>query len=61
MWGVMKKLNSELRVYQTDRKPCVSMSLSALIARITTKLNVNLVEILIVEEEERGQAMENTR
>ncbi|KAG2306683.1 hypothetical protein Bca52824_026431 [Brassica carinata] len=61
MWGAVKKLNSGLRAYQTPRKQGAAMSRSAQIARITTKLNVDLVETSRVEEEERGQAMENAR
>ncbi|KAL0742821.1 hypothetical protein Bca4012_084334 [Brassica carinata] len=61
MWGAVKKLNSGLRAYQTPRKQGAALSRSAQIARITTKLNVDLVEKSRVEEEERGQAMENAR
>ncbi|KAJ0264769.1 START domain-containing protein [Hirschfeldia incana] len=61
MWGAVKKLNSGLRAYQTARKAGVALSRSAQIARITTKLNMDLVETSRVEEEERGQAMEKAR
>ncbi|CAH8382124.1 unnamed protein product [Eruca vesicaria subsp. sativa] len=61
MWGAVKKLNSGLRAYQTARKSGVPLSRSAQIARITTKLNMDLVETSRVEEEERGQAMDNAR
>ncbi|KAG2306688.1 hypothetical protein Bca52824_026436 [Brassica carinata] len=54
MWGAVKKLNSGLRAYQTPRKQGAAMSRSAQIARITTKLNVDLVETSRVEEEERA-------
>ncbi|KAF8080707.1 hypothetical protein N665_0926s0007, partial [Sinapis alba] len=61
MWGAVKKLNSGLRAYQSSRKSGVVLSRSAQMAGITTKLNMDLVETSRVEEEERGQAMENTR
>ncbi|KFK39597.1 hypothetical protein AALP_AA3G264700 [Arabis alpina] len=61
MWGAVKKLNSGLRAYQTARKAGAALSRSAQVARITTKLNMDLVATSRVEEEERGQAMENAR
>ncbi|KAL1192710.1 hypothetical protein V5N11_004826 [Cardamine amara subsp. amara] len=61
MWGAVKKLNSGLRAYQTARKPGSTLSRSAQSARITTKLNLDLVETSRGEEEERGRAVENAR
>ncbi|ESQ47545.1 hypothetical protein EUTSA_v10020751mg [Eutrema salsugineum] len=61
MWGAVKKLNSGLRAYQTARKQGATLSRSAQSARITTKLNVDLVETSRAEGEERGRAMENAR
>ncbi|KAF8086613.1 hypothetical protein N665_0619s0007 [Sinapis alba] len=61
MWGAVKKLNSGLRAYQTARKAGAALSRSAQIARITTKLNVDMAETSRVEEEERGRAIENVR
>ncbi|EOA30626.1 hypothetical protein CARUB_v10013761mg [Capsella rubella] len=61
MWGAVKKLNSGLRAYQTARKPGTSLSRSAQMASITTKLSMDLVETSGAEEEERGRAMENER
>ncbi|KAG7578349.1 START domain [Arabidopsis thaliana x Arabidopsis arenosa] len=61
MWGAVKKLNSGLRAYQSARKPGTSLSRSAQIASITTKLNMDLVETSVAEEEERGRAVENAR
>ncbi|RID62916.1 hypothetical protein BRARA_E01956 [Brassica rapa] len=61
MWGAVKKLNSGLRSYQTARKAGAALSRSAQIARITTKLNMDVAEISRVDEEERGRDMENAR
>ncbi|XP_010466606.1 PREDICTED: uncharacterized protein LOC104746781 [Camelina sativa] len=61
MWGAVKKLNSGLRAYQTARKPGTSLSRSAQMASVTTKLNIVLVETSGAEEEERGRAVENAR
>ncbi|KAJ4894347.1 Polyketide cyclase/dehydrase and lipid transport superfamily protein [Raphanus sativus] len=61
MWGAVKKLNSGLRAYQAARKSGAALSGSAQIARITVKLNVDLVETSRIEEGERGQAMDNVR
>ncbi|KAL0706686.1 hypothetical protein Bca4012_073112 [Brassica carinata] len=61
MWGAVKKLNSGLRSYQTARKAGAALSLSAQIARITTKLNMDVAETSRVDEEERGRDMEKAR
>ncbi|AEE76714.1 Polyketide cyclase/dehydrase and lipid transport superfamily protein [Arabidopsis thaliana] len=61
MWGAVKKLNSGLRAYQSARKPGTSLSRSAQMASITTKLNMDLVETSGAEDEERGRAVENAR
>lgn len=61
MWGAVKKLNSGLRAYQSARKPGTSLSRSAQMASITTKLNMDLVETSGAEEEERGRAVETAR
>uniref|UniRef100_A0A1J3IA26 StAR-related lipid transfer protein 7, mitochondrial n=1 Tax=Noccaea caerulescens TaxID=107243 RepID=A0A1J3IA26_NOCCA len=60
MWGAVKKLNSGLRAYQTARKQGAALSRSAQMARITTKLNMDLVETSsrVEEEEKRGRAVE---
>ncbi|CAA0383391.1 unnamed protein product [Arabidopsis thaliana] len=61
MWGAVKKLNSGLRAYQSARKPGTSLSRSAQMASITTKLNMYLVVTSGAEEEESGRAVENAR
>ncbi|KAG7632257.1 START domain [Arabidopsis suecica] len=61
MWGAVKKLNSGLRAYQSARKPGTSLSRSAQMASITTKLNMDLVVTSGAEEEERGRAVESVR
>lgn len=38
MWGAVKKLHSGMRAYQNARKSEASLSRSALMARITTKI-----------------------
>lgn len=60
MWGAVKKLNSGLRAYQAARKQGAALSRSAQMARITTKLNVDLVETSsrVEDEEKRGRAVE---
>ncbi|GAV69611.1 hypothetical protein CFOL_v3_13112 [Cephalotus follicularis] len=60
MWGAVKKLHSGMRAYQNTRKTEASLSRSALMARITTKMSFNggmdLVE-LVGSEDEKGQAI----
>ncbi|KAK9288983.1 hypothetical protein L1049_017454 [Liquidambar formosana] len=60
MWGTVKKLHSGMRAYQNARKSEVSLSRSALMARITTKISIDegidSVEP-VSDEEERGQVM----
>ncbi|KAL5542146.1 hypothetical protein UlMin_009856 [Ulmus minor] len=41
MWGAVKKLHSGFRAYQAARKSEASLSRSALMARITTKITTN--------------------
>ncbi|RWV95927.1 hypothetical protein BHE74_00011469 [Ensete ventricosum] len=41
MWGAVKKLQSGMRAYQVTRKTEMSLSRSALMAQVTTKLPTN--------------------
>lgn len=41
MWGAVKKLHSGVRAYQNARKSDASLSRSALMARITTKISLD--------------------
>lgn len=64
MWGAVKKLHSGMRAYQNARKSEASLSRSALMARITTKIpadgNMDLLEPAFGEED-AGKAMHNKK
>lgn len=64
MWSAVKKLHNGMRAYQNARKSDASLSRSALMARITTKIpsdgTMDPLETTLDEEEQR-QAMYNER
>lgn len=64
MWGAVKKLHSGMRAYQNARKSEVSLSRSALMARITTKIcfdeSVDSSEP-VMGEEDKGQVVDIKR
>ncbi|OMO95566.1 hypothetical protein COLO4_15793 [Corchorus olitorius] len=60
MWGAVKKLHSGMRAYQNARKTDSSLSRSAQLARITTKMSSNErmdTLALVSGEDERDQSM----
>ncbi|KAJ6323788.1 hypothetical protein OIU76_011142 [Salix suchowensis] len=64
MWGAVKKLHSGMRAYQNARKSEASLSRSALMARITTKISFD--EGMdspepVVDEEDKSQAVDIQR
>lgn len=64
MWGTVKKLHSGMRAYQNARKSEASLSRSALMARITTKISLDgYVDSLepVSGEEGNAQSMTNSR
>ena len=61
MWGAVKKLHSGMRAYQNARKSEASLSRSALMARITTKISFDGSmdsSDSVSSEEEKRQAMQ---
>lgn len=64
MWSAVKKLHNGMRAYQNTRKADASLSRSALMARITTKIpsdgTMDPLETTLDEEEQR-QVMYNER
>ncbi|GAB2294547.1 hypothetical protein Dimus_028753 [Dionaea muscipula] len=59
MWGTVKKLHAGMRAYQNERKSEASLSSSALMARVTTKISFDGGPLAVVgasgeEEEEMG-------
>lgn len=64
MWGHVKKLHSGMRAYQNARKTDASLSRSALMARVTTKISLekSLDSVGSAnDEEEKGQTISNTK
>lgn len=67
MWGTVKKLNSGMRAYQNARKSGASLSRSALMARITTRITFDETndslepESTSEEEEEKRQVVDIRR
>lgn len=64
MWGAVKKLHSGMRAYQNARKSEASLSRSALMARITTKIpagNMDPLEPAFGEEDVGKAALHNKK
>ncbi|KAH8500255.1 hypothetical protein H0E87_015483 [Populus deltoides] len=64
MWGAVKKLHSGMRAYQNARKSEASLSRSALMARITTKVSFDEgmdSSETVNEEEDRSPAVDIQR
>jgi len=65
MWGAVKKLHSGMRAYQNARKSEASLSRSALMARITTKISfdegMDSSEPVTGGEEDKSQAVDIQR
>ncbi|KAJ9182224.1 hypothetical protein P3X46_006244 [Hevea brasiliensis] len=64
MWGTVKKLHSGMRAYQNSRKTEASLSRSALMARITTKISFDESTDSaepVSREEDKGQVVDIKR